>query len=236
MPQSADKIKDHATLFNEPEYKALLENKKQFEGCHPQDVIDAQAAHINSWEYREKNFAREALTSIRPRPASRWVRCSPAAGFERTMAFNHGSQGCTAYFRSHLTRHFKEPCSAVSTSMTEDAAVFGGMQNMIDGLNNAYHVYKPKMIAVSTTCIAEVIGDDLNAFIRNAREKGSVPQGLSRWPMPIRRLSSEATSPAMTIWSKACCRISGKTRNGSPAPRSTSFPVSMAMPSATTVS
>ena len=31
------------------------------------------------------------------------------------------------------------------------------------------------MIAVSTTCMAEVIGDDLNAFIKTAKEKGSVP-------------------------------------------------------------
>ena len=60
--------------------------------------------------------------------------------------------------------------------MTEDAAVFGGLNNMIDGLANTYTLYKPKMIAVSTTCMAEVIGDDLNAFIKTAKEKGSVPQ------------------------------------------------------------
>jgi len=55
--------------------------------------------------------------------------------------------------------------------MTEDAAVLGGLANMIDGLANAYSLYKPKMIAVSTTCMAEVIGDDLNGFIKNAKEK-----------------------------------------------------------------
>src|SRR5208283_4852575 len=36
-------------------------------------------------------------------------------------------------------------------------------------------MYKPKMIAVSTTCMAEVIGDDLKAFIKGAKEKDSVP-------------------------------------------------------------
>jgi nitrogenase molybdenum-iron protein beta chain len=46
---------------------------------------------------------------------------------------------------------------------------------MIDGLANTYAMYKPKMIAVSTTCMAEVIGDDLNAFIKTSKEKGSVP-------------------------------------------------------------
>ena len=45
--------------------------------------------------------------------------------------------------------------------MTEDAAVFGGLNNMIDGLANTFNLYKPDMIAVSTTCMAEVIGDDL---------------------------------------------------------------------------
>jgi nitrogenase molybdenum-iron protein beta chain len=37
------------------------------------------------------------------------------------------------------------------------------------------NLYKPEMIAVSTTCMAEVIGDDLNAFIKTSKEKGSVP-------------------------------------------------------------
>ena len=94
------------------------------------------------------------------------------------MPFVQGAQGCVAYFRSHLDRHFKEPFAAISTSMTEDAAVFGGLNNMLEGLENAYALYKPKMMAVSTTCMAEVIGDDLNAYIKTAKEKGVVPQDL----------------------------------------------------------
>lgn len=62
--------------------------------------------------------------------------------------------------------------------MTEDAAVFGGLNNMVDGLANSYSLYKPEMIAVSTTCMAEVIGDDLDAFIKNAKQKGSVPEAF----------------------------------------------------------
>ncbi|MCB1535576.1 MAG: nitrogenase molybdenum-iron protein subunit beta, partial [Rhodoblastus sp.] len=124
----------------------------------------------------EKNLARTALV-VNPAKA-----CQPlgavfaAAGFEKTMSFVHGSQGCVAYYRSHLSRHFKEPSSAVSSSMTEDAAVFGGLNNMVDGLANTYKLYDPKMIAVSTTCMAEVIGDDLHAFIQTAKQKGSVPE------------------------------------------------------------
>jgi nitrogenase molybdenum-iron protein beta chain len=105
-----------------------------------------------------------------------------AAGFEETLPYMHGSQGCAAYFRSHLARHFKEASACVSDSMTEDAAVFGGLNNIVEGLQNAYTLYKPKMIAMSTTCMAEVIGDDLSAFIGTAKEKGSVP---ADFPVPF---------------------------------------------------
>src|ERR1019366_7548554 len=177
MTQSASHVLDHFDLFRQPEYKEMLENKrKNFE--NPIPVVEVE--RIREWtktdEYRQKNFAREALT-VNPAKA-----CQPlgavfaAVGFEKTLPFVHGSQGCVAYYRSHLSRHFKEPSSCVSSSMTEDAAVFGGLNNMVDGLANAYALYKPKMIAVSTTCMAEVIGDDLNAFIKTSKEKGSVPQ------------------------------------------------------------
>ncbi|MCK8784985.1 nitrogenase molybdenum-iron protein subunit beta [Roseomonas sp. NAR14] len=176
MPQSADKVLDHAPLFREPEYREMLARKKaEFENMPPREEVRKVADWTKSWEYREKNFARESL-SVNPAKA-----CQPlgavfvAAGFERTMSFVHGSQGCVAYYRSHLSRHFKEPASAVSSSMTEDAAVFGGLNNMVDGLANTYKLYNPKMIAVSTTCMAEVIGDDLQAFIATAKQKNSVP-------------------------------------------------------------
>ena len=177
MPQSAEKVLDHAPLFREPEYKEMLANKKLNFECGVSDIqIKDIGEWTKTWEYREQNLARTALT-VNPAKA-----CQPlgavfaAAGFEKTMSFVHGSQGCVAYYRSHLSRHFKEPSSAVSSSMTEDAAVFGGLNNMVDGLANTYSLYAPKMIAVSTTCMAEVIGDDLHSFIQTAKNKGSVPQ------------------------------------------------------------
>jgi len=182
MPQSAETVRDHVTLFREPEYEAMFEAKRgAFECPHPTETVAEIADWTKSWDYREKNFSREALT-VNPAKA-----CQPlgavfvAAGFDGCLSFVHGSQGCVAYYRSHLARHFKEPSSAVSSSMTEDAAVFGGLTNMVDGLANAHALYDPKMIAVSTTCMAEVIGDDLNSFVIQSKDKGSVPQDF---PVP----------------------------------------------------
>jgi nitrogenase molybdenum-iron protein beta chain len=177
MSQNAEKVIDHFELFRGAEYKEMFANKKcMFEDAVPAEELERVGDWTKSTEYREKNFAREALT-INPAKA-----CQPlgavfaSLGFEGTLPFVHGSQGCVAYYRSHFSRHFKEPTAAVSSSMTEDAAVLGGLSSMIDGLANAYALYKPKMISVSTTCMAEVIGDDLNSFIKNAKEKESVPK------------------------------------------------------------
>jgi nitrogenase molybdenum-iron protein beta chain len=137
-------------------------------------------------EYQDLNFKREALT-VDPAKA-----CQPlgavlcASGFHKTLPYVHGSQGCVAYY-TYFNRHFKEPCSCVSDSMTEDAAVFGGQKNMIDGLENAKAIYKPDMIAVST-CMAEVIGDDLTPSSTTPRRPATFP-GIpgSLRPHPVLR-------------------------------------------------
>ncbi|MCK9234668.1 MAG: nitrogenase molybdenum-iron protein subunit beta [Acholeplasmataceae bacterium] len=172
--QDVENIVNGQKLFLKPEYQEVLKNKKQFEGnmgSIDSSKVDEIQEWTKSWDYREKNLAREAIT-INPAKA-----CQPLGaimvglGFENTMPYVHGSHGCVAYFRSYFTRHFKEPTPCVSDSMSESAAVFGGLANMKDGIRNCNALYKPEMISVSTTCMAEVIGDDLNAFIIGAREE-----------------------------------------------------------------
>lgn len=142
----------------------------------PEEEVQRVAAWINTEEYKEKNFARTSLV-INPAHACQPLGAELAAhGFESTLPFVHGSQGCTSYFRSTYNRHFREPAPAVSSAMTEDGAVFGGQNNLHEALENAHALYKPKMIAVFTSCMPEIIGDDLTAFLKNARQKGHIPQ------------------------------------------------------------
>ncbi len=181
--QAVEDIKPSYPLFRNDEYKEMIRNKQvAFEERTEQSKIDETFQWSTTLEYQELNFKREALT-VNPAKA-----CQPlgavlcALGFEKTLPYVHGSQGCVAYFRTYFNRHFKEPIACVSDSMTEDAAVFGGQKNMFDGLENAKALYKPDMIAVSTTCMAEVIGDDLNAFINNSKKEGHIPQ---EYPVPF---------------------------------------------------
>ena len=183
MSQDVNNIKPSYPLFRDADYQESLDNKQtQFEEKVDQEKIEEIFQWTTTEEYQKLNFERQALT-INPAKA-----CQPlgavlcALGFEKTLPYVHGSQGCVAYFRTYFNRHFKEPIACVSDSMTEDAAVFGGQKNMFDGLENARAMYKPEAIAVSTTCMAEVIGDDLNAFIGNARKDGRVPEDF---PVPF---------------------------------------------------
>jgi nitrogenase molybdenum-iron protein beta chain len=149
------------------------------------EIPEAEVARVAEWinteEYKEKNFARQALV-INPAHACQPLGAELAAhGFEGSLPFVHGSQGCASYYRSTLNRHFREPAPAVSDSMTEDGAVFGGQNNLHEALENAYTIYKPKMMPIFTSCMPEIIGDDLTAFIKNARNKGCVPEDF---PLP----------------------------------------------------
>jgi nitrogenase molybdenum-iron protein beta chain len=136
---------------------------------------------INTEEYKEKNFARQALV-INPAHTCQPLGAEMVAhSFEGCLPFVHGSQGCASYYRSTLNRHFREPAPAVSDAMTEDGAVFGGQNNLHEALENAYALYKPKMMAIFTSCMPEIIGDDLTAFIKNAKNKEIVPKDF---PLP----------------------------------------------------
>jgi nitrogenase molybdenum-iron protein beta chain len=72
-----------------------------------------------------------------------------------------------------LTRHFKDPAMASSSSFTEGASVFGGGTNLKTAAKNIFDIYNPKIIAVHTTCLSETIGDDLNALIQGIE----IPEG-----------------------------------------------------------
>ncbi|MHC1762185.1 MAG: nitrogenase molybdenum-iron protein subunit beta [Negativicutes bacterium] len=96
-----------------------------------------------------------------------------ALGIHRCLPHSHGSQGCCSYHRMHLTRHFRDPVMASTSSFTEGASVFGGGANLKTAIKNVFEIYNPDVMAVHTTCLSETIGDDLPTIIRQAE----VPEG-----------------------------------------------------------
>jgi nitrogenase molybdenum-iron protein beta chain len=120
---------------------------------------------------------RNALT-INPAKTCQPIGAMYAAlGVHRCLPHSHGSQGCCAYHRSALTRHYKEPVMAATSSFTEGSSVFGGQSNMLQAITNIFSIYDPDVIAVHTTCLSETIGDDMVQIIRKASDDGKIPEG-----------------------------------------------------------
>lgn len=118
----------------------------------------------------------EKRTGLKINPAK---TCQPvgamyaALGIHKCLPHSHGSQGCCSYHRMHLTRHYRDPIVASTSSFTEGACVFGGKSNLKKGLENVFHIYNPDVVAVNTTCLSETIGDDLSDIVKSTK----VPEG-----------------------------------------------------------
>ncbi len=125
----------------------------------------------------DKVRERNALT-INPAKTCQPIGAMYAAlGMHGCLPHSHGSQGCCAYHRSTLTRHYKEPVMASTSSFTEGASVFGGQANLLTAIENIFSVYEPDIIAVHSTCLSETIGDDLGQIVGKARDEGKIPLG-----------------------------------------------------------
>ncbi len=120
-------------------------------------------------------FERSALT-VNPAKTCQPVGAMAAAlGIHGCLPHSHGSQGCCAYHRSALTRHYKDPVLSGTSSFTEGSSVFGGQANLLQAIENIFTIYSPEVIAVHTTCLSETIGDDVGQIITKAKEEGKIP-------------------------------------------------------------
>jgi len=120
---------------------------------------------------------REALV-INPAKTCQPIGAMYASlGIHGCLPHSHGSQGCCSYHRSTLTRHYKEPAMASTSSFTEGTAVFGGQANLLTAIQTIFSVYDPKIIAIHTTCLSETIGDDMVQISKKAFDEGKVPDG-----------------------------------------------------------
>jgi len=125
-----------------------------------------------------KEISERSALTINPAKTCQPIGAMYASlGIHGCLPHSHGSQGCCAYHRSTLTRHYKEPISAATSSFTEGASVFGGQANMLQAIDNIFSVYDPEVIAIHTTCLSETIGDDLKQMKIKAEKEGKIPKG-----------------------------------------------------------
>jgi nitrogenase molybdenum-iron protein beta chain len=129
-------------------------------------------------KHTNKEILERSAVVINPAKTCQPIGAMYAAlGIHGCLPHSHGSQGCCAYHRSMLTRHFKEPVMAATSSFTEGASVFGGQANLMQAIDNIFAIYNPEIIAVHTTCLSETIGDDIPQIVAKAKAEGKIPEG-----------------------------------------------------------
>ncbi|OIO02581.1 MAG: Fe-only nitrogenase subunit beta [Desulfovibrionaceae bacterium CG1_02_65_16] len=97
-------------------------------------------------------------------------------GIKDSIGIVHGGQGCVMFVRLLISQHLKESFELASSSVHEDGAVFGAcgrVEQAVDVLLMRYpHV---KVVPIISTCLTEVIGDDIEGVVRKLNE-GLLPE------------------------------------------------------------
>lgn len=118
----------------------------------------------------------EPLVNLNVNPCKMCMPMGAATAFygiKKCMNILHGSQGCSTYIRRHMATHYNEPVDIASSSLTEHGTVYGGEENLLKGLKNLIELYHPEIIGVSTTCLAETIGEDVPRIIDKFYEQNN---------------------------------------------------------------
>jgi nitrogenase molybdenum-cofactor synthesis protein NifE len=86
-------------------------------------------------------------------------------GIDGMLGLLHGAQGCSTFIRLQLSRHFKESIALNSTSMSEESAIFGGWENLKQGITRVIEKFAPTVVGVMTSGLTETMGDDVSSAI-----------------------------------------------------------------------
>lgn len=70
-------------------------------------------------------------------------------GLKGMMPLFHGSQGCTAFAKVMLVRHFREAIPLSTTAMTEVSTVLGGEENVEQAILTLVEKSKPSIIGLA---------------------------------------------------------------------------------------
>ncbi|MBF0457780.1 MAG: nitrogenase iron-molybdenum cofactor biosynthesis protein NifE [Nitrospirae bacterium] len=91
-------------------------------------------------------------------------------GIDKAAVVIHGAQGCTFLTKVLLTNHFKEPISLQGSKLFTEDVVLGSEQRLSETITDIFEKQKPRLIAVITTGLTELKGDDVASLTGNLKK------------------------------------------------------------------
>jgi nitrogenase molybdenum-cofactor synthesis protein NifE len=162
---------------NNPIWKDLTAKAPwELTGEEREAALRASAGHADELLREELSASRVKVpakaATVNPQKNSPALGATLAyLGVDRMLGLLHGAQGCSTFIRLQLSRHFKESIALNSTAMSEDAAIFGGWENLKAGLKRVAEKFRPGVIGVMTSGLTETMGDDVRSAIVQFREE-----------------------------------------------------------------
>ncbi|MBS1875928.1 MAG: nitrogenase component I subunit alpha [Acidobacteria bacterium] len=156
-------------------------------GAAPKKLARKRAEQIVVNKPSEDGSTPEIKANVRTTPGAITQRGCTYAGCKGVvigptrdiLSITHGPIGCGFY--SWLTRRNQtRPATdddanyityCLSTDMQDEQIVFGGEKKLRAAIEEAYALFKPKAIAIFSTCPVGLIGDDVHAVAKDMKEK-----------------------------------------------------------------
>lgn len=92
-------------------------------------------------------------------------------GLRNCLPMLHGAQGCSAFGKVFLVRHFRETIPLQTTAMDQVATVMNADENVVVGLRTLCEKHRPEVIGLPTTGLSETQGTDIHRLVREFRAK-----------------------------------------------------------------
>ncbi|WP_458789489.1 bifunctional nitrogenase iron-molybdenum cofactor biosynthesis protein NifEN [Adonisia turfae] len=119
-----------------------------------------------------KVLSRRKSVTVNPLKQSQPLGAALAyLGIKGMMPLFHGSQGCTAFAKVMLVRHFREAVPMSTTAMTEVTTILGGEGNVETAILTLLEKTKPAIIGLCTTGLTETRGDDMQGILKEFRQR-----------------------------------------------------------------
>jgi nitrogenase molybdenum-iron cofactor biosynthesis protein NifN len=87
-------------------------------------------------------------------------------GIKGAIPLFHGSQGCTAFAKVMLVRHYREAIPLATTALSEVSTILGGEDNIKQSLKVLIEQSHPKLIGLCSTALSEARGEDVAGILR----------------------------------------------------------------------
>jgi nitrogenase molybdenum-iron protein NifN len=87
-------------------------------------------------------------------------------GVAGCMPMLHSSQGCAAFVKVLLTRHFRESIPLQTSALTEVTTILGSGDSLLEGIATVADRLHPEVIGVITTGLVDAVGEDVRRTLK----------------------------------------------------------------------